>query len=201
MTSLKPKSVVQRGWQWAASALPGQTSATRGPAWTARYRMSDWEKSCKPCVEDIVANVRRSRPHPRRRVEALVVPASRQTLPLHSVPLWGAIQRLHGGAGWEAVLIGICHQFIFISFSSSTDCDCMSTISSSAWKRQRRHSWPCALATSCTSWVVPSAGTRLPWDAKCAGLAWTWISLTRQEGQNLGNHPENSPTRRKGGTR
>ena len=163
-------------------------------------------------MEDIVANVRRSRsdhrrqqstekaPHSRRRVEALIVPALRQTLPLHSVPLWGAIQRLHGGAGWEAVLTRIC-QFIFISFSSSTESGRKPTMSSSAWKRQRRHSWLCALAASCTSWVVPSAGTRLPWDAKCAGLAWTWISLTRQEGQNLGNHPYNSPTRRKGGTR
>ena len=109
VTSLKPQNVGQKRWQLAASASPGRTSATHTSAWTVRYRMSTRKsRSVRGghCFSQSgVALFRRSRsddrrqqstqktPHPRRRTGASIVPASRQTLPPHSVPLWGAMQR------------------------------------------------------------------------------------------------------------
>ena len=89
----------------------------------AKVQMED--KSFNPCVDDIVSakvvthlsegvgltidvcKADKKTSHPRRRMGASPVPAPRHALPLHSVPLWSAIQcslvEPHGGSDYTTL--------------------------------------------------------------------------------------------------
>ena len=184
VTLHKPKSVGQREWQLAASALQGRTSATRASAWTARYRMSMRKPRLKKspstrawrhCLSQSgVALIRKSRsddrrqqstqktPHPRRRMGASLDSSTEASSTITQCATLERDSALHGGAAWEQCLYASATS----SFSFSTVDGCTSMTFFFVWKRQQRREWQHASAVFCISWDVPSTGTKLHWDDK-----------------------------------
>ena len=162
MTSHKPKTVGKKGVAVRTSRLKEILQHVRGR-----------QSFCQSCH----AFVGRSRSdhsrqqgtqktsHPRRRLGASLVPAQRQTLPLRSGSLWGAIQcsmlEPHGSSACTPLppvpfhstwWMAVCRRFLLV------------------WKRQRHRSWQHAFAPSGMSYQLAQDCIVTP---KYDGLALT----------------------------